>query len=431
METKETMSALGIFEATEESFDEAARKIASESSSKTNYLRISEDGTTTVRILPLAPYLDDQGAPILPMERKGYEYPVKDYLLQIEGEDDHGKRKTRYLSVISPKMIYKDLKFDLLDTYMEVAKATCTDKELIDKITGNSYGGGLKYSNQRAMYVYNVDKMTDGMQVLMLSYSQYRDLEDLKMNLWKENNEDGKKHACPISSIGEALPVQIIRKTENRKTSYSFMVGRKARVMPMDEPQVKALLNAPRLPEVLYKYTRYHMEATIEFLKQYDEKNSLNIMNSSEMKEAISVIKACLPADDNSHFTFNKNQTESAEVTLDDLWNQYDALTEAGKNDKSDEGADLRASIRDYVENNDLDIRITRSMTNEDALNAIAELVNPSETEEEKPAKKDKAEEQKSDKEPEQKEDTADDDEQWKDEKDDDEEEARPRPRRR
>lgn len=446
METAEkATSALDILSASEESFNEASQKVASESSSKTNYLRITQDGTTTVRILPLAPYIGEDGKPILPMERKGYEYPVRDIVLKINVKNKDGKKVTQYVNVVKPSMVFNDLKADLFETYAKVVSETCSDKKIVDKVNGNSFGGGLKYSSQRAMYVYNVDNLADGIQVLNLSYSQYRDLEDLKMKLWKENREDGEEHLCPVSSIHEALPIQIERKTENKKTSYAFSVSRKAKPMPLTEEQVSSLIGLPRLPEVLYKYSQYHLEASIEFLKQYDEENGLNVMKSDEIKEVITVIKACLPADDNSHFKLNKDDNDSASnggatVTLDDLWNEFDSIANAGKDDKSEEGAALRGKIREFIEENDIDIHITRKMTNEEALNEISDILDgdsdKGEKDEKKPAEKKETPAEKR----EEPVDASDDDEKSDDEEDaqdeegdDDEEEevVRHRPQRR
>lgn len=75
-ETKQ-MSALDIFKKSQETLDDARKKSLEESGNKTKYFRLSQDGTFNVRILPLAPVIDKDGNPIFPMDRVGYEYPVK------------------------------------------------------------------------------------------------------------------------------------------------------------------------------------------------------------------------------------------------------------------------------------------------------------------------------------------------------------------
>ena len=47
-----------------------------------------------------------------------------------------------------------------------------------------------------------------------------------------------------------------------------------------------------------------------------------------------------------------------------------------GLDDKSDEGRSLRVSIKEYIEENDLDVAITRSKTNKDLLDEIENALN-------------------------------------------------------
>ena len=60
-EQENMMSALDIFAASQETFEEAKKKSSDESRKRANYLRFSQDGTYAVRILPLAPVIDKDG----------------------------------------------------------------------------------------------------------------------------------------------------------------------------------------------------------------------------------------------------------------------------------------------------------------------------------------------------------------------------------
>ena len=98
------------------------------------------------------------------------------------------------------------------------------DEKLIDKIKKSGFEGGLKWDSQRLMYIYNLKKKEDGIQLFSMSYPQYKELEDAKLEIWKRVTENGEKVGCPISSPADAFPVQIKRKTENRKTKYTISV---------------------------------------------------------------------------------------------------------------------------------------------------------------------------------------------------------------
>lgn len=388
-EELEKMSLIDIFSQGQETLDEAKKKNQTESSARAKYLRLSKDGIYNVRILPLAPVIDADGK-VLPLERKGYEYPVKEYLCKINtGKiDKKGKEVFQFVNICNASLVYKNLPNDLLDLYVQLAcEMYADDEDLCKKIKSSSYNGGLKYDAKRCMYVIDVDKRGDGLQILQLSFAQYKELENRKLKLWSKLTKRGSV-PCPISSPHNAYPIEIERKNENGKTSYEFNIDQASGVDVLEDSELQALLDAPRLPEVLYKYTRYHLEATTVFLKQMDERYGIEVMKSKAIAECIDQIKLCLPADDQSHFTIKDNDNADGAVsatTLDDLYKIYDTLEEAGKTDRSDEGADLRAQIREFIEANDLAVKVARSKSNIDLLQEIEDVMGEGEEDSEKP----------------------------------------------
>lgn len=376
------MSALAIFASTQETFEEAKKKSKEESGNRVDYFRFKNDGTRDLRILPLAPVIDADGN-VLPMDRKGYEYPLRTFMLKIAGATDKkGKQKITYVSVCNAKHAFQDrLQADLIDTYVSRAcELNSDDEALCKKLRDNSYNGGLRWDYKRCMYAFDNDAPAEGIKILQLSYAQYKDLEERKLNTWAQLNKNGRNVPCPISSIESAYPVEITRKTENGKSSYSFNIGILKGPLSLNEEECQKLLDMPRLPEVLYRYTRFHLEATIAYLNQVDEKYGIEVMRDEEVQNCIEQIKCLLPADDQSHFTMdnkgsgNGSEEKSADITIDSLWDLYDHIENEGLGDKSEEGQELRANIKEYIENNDLDIRISHTKSNLDLLEAIEDI---------------------------------------------------------
>lgn len=379
MEQEKARSLFDVFAASQETFEEAKKKSNDESRKGASYFRLSQDGTYNIRILPLAPVMDKDGN-FLELERKGYEYPIRSLMLKIEDPNKLVKSKPAitYVTICNAKYVFPDIPADLVDTYLKIACEKYADEEkLVKKLRGSSFEGGLKWDSRRCMYVIDLDKVSDGIQLLQLSYSQYKDLEERKLNLWGKLNKKGNV-PCPISSIDQAYPVEITRKTENKKATYSFNIDAVSGVSPLEESTLQNLLDMPRIPEQVYRYSRYHLEATIAYLQQLDEKFDIDVMSDPAITECIDQIKTLLPADDQSHFTLGgKNDDKSdGTVTIDGLWDRYDALAEAGLDDHTEEGQELRADIKDFIQENQLDTKITRKMTNEDILKAVEEDLN-------------------------------------------------------
>lgn len=371
-----------MFAQTQLTYAEAEEKAKQEAGSpRVERFRIGEDGEYSIRILPLAPNFDESGN-ILPMERKGYEYPVHQFFLGIKVPAKKGS-KTKKLSIPVIRTTDKEVGFsvDLIETYLKIAKEMyADDEELIKLISGTAYSGGLRWNYQHAIMVLDVSsdkERAKGPQLWQCSHSQYKDIDASKMRLWKELREDGEQETCPISGFTDAYPVKIIRGNNNGKTEYTVEIGRKT--LGIKEEEAEKLLELPRIPEQIYRYTRYQFEATLVFLQQYDEEHEMEVCKEPDFIEAVEKLKGELSAEDNSHFDLtgaSSKDNGKEEVTIDSLWAEYDIIVDQDLNEKSDEYQDLRERIRQFIEDNGLDVRISRSKNNQQLLEEIDEVLD-------------------------------------------------------
>lgn len=377
-------SLFDVFAQSQETFEDAQEKSAKESQKRTEYLRFAKDGVYPVRILPLAPVMNAEGE-LLPMDRKGYEYPIRELVLNINiGKDKNGKEKQTYVSVCNAKYVFGDkIDNDLIDLYASVfCDLYASDQKACEKIKGGSFEGGLKYNSNRCMYVLDLNNRAEGVKIMSLSYAQYKTLEEKKLQLWKKLKEKNSATACPISSLTDAYAVEITRSTENRKTKYDFNIDVVSDKVAIEEAELRQLFEMPRLPETLYRYSRFHLEATIAFLNQYDEKMGTKVMQDQRIVDCIDQIKLQLPADDMSHFTASAVDGESGTggsnsgITIDTLYERYDQISAEGQDDRSEAGKELRQMICDFIEDNDLDIHVSRRRTNIQLLDEIDELLS-------------------------------------------------------
>lgn len=101
----------------------------------------------------------------------------------------------------------------------------------------------------------------------------------------------------------------------------------------------------------------------------------MEVCKESDFIEAVEKLKGEMPADDTSHFDLasaGSNKTgETAEVTIDSLWTEYDRIVDEGLSERSDEYQELREKIRQFAEDNELDVRLARSKNNQQLLDEI------------------------------------------------------------
>lgn len=389
LERESMVSVEDLFLASQETYAQAQQRAQEENKAfaRTEFFRMDKLGVYRLRVMPIAPTADGV------LARPGYEYPVHQLLLELEKPSAGGKPS--YLYVTVPRATDAGYPLDLIDIYRKAAVADAKsqgDDKLAEKIGGGSFGGGLKFSYGHALYVLDLDERAKGLQLLTLSHSQFKDLDERKFKLWQKKLSKNPAYPCPVSSIRDAYPVEIEKKKNGGKTEYLVGIDNESDADILSKEELAALMSAPRIPDIIYRYSRYQAEATVEYLKQCDVRYGMSVMESDEMKEAVETLMAALPKEDTSSFSFDKRTKDNKEnpaagsATLDDLFDRFESLQAEGLGDRTEQGQELRGLIRAYIEQEGLQIRVTRSTSNKDLLEMIEEAMQgPVPAEEEEP----------------------------------------------
>ena len=108
---------MSLFSAAQESYQEAQIRTAEENKgfSKTEFFKLDKLGTYRLRILPAIPSADGS------VDRKSYECPVHQMLLEIEKPSSSGKAQSVYVNAV--RATDADSPIDIIDTYRKAAVA--------------------------------------------------------------------------------------------------------------------------------------------------------------------------------------------------------------------------------------------------------------------------------------------------------------------
>jgi hypothetical protein len=306
----------------------------------------------------------------------------------MELEKPADSTKTEYMYVNVPRATDAGYSLDLIDAYRKLAVEEAksrNDEKLAEKIGGASFGGGLKFNYGHALYVFDLNDREKGIQLLTLSHSQFKDLDDKKFAIWQRELAKNSYAVCPVSSVYNAYPIEIEKRRNGERTEYIISIDSNSENDALSLKELDLLLAAPRIPEVIFRYSRYQLEATIEFLKQCDRKYGMKLFETEEIQSAIEKLRSELPQSDRSAFSFEKRTKDAKEnaadstVSLDDLFNRFEELNKQGLGDKTEEGQELRALIRSFIEQERLPVHITRSTSNEEILTLIEKTVHEQE----------------------------------------------------
>jgi hypothetical protein len=174
------MSVEDLFPGAQESYAEARQRALEENRSfaKTEYFRMDKFGVYRLHILPIAPNTDGTA------DRKSYEYPVHQMLMELEKPSTGGRPSFMYVTV--HRETDAGYSVDLIDTYRKAAVIVATDmgdEKPAEKIGGGSFGGGLKYNYGHALYMFDMNERSKGLQLPTLSHSQFKDLDERKFKL--------------------------------------------------------------------------------------------------------------------------------------------------------------------------------------------------------------------------------------------------------
>lgn len=357
---------------------------------KIDRFRTPDEGEYFVRVLPLAPVMDASGKPTMPMNRTGFEFQLFSMFLDIDQPaDKKGKVKQLHIPVIRTTQSGVGMSTDLLEEYVRIAKDMYSDDdEVIDLISGSESRHRIRFSNQHVMYVMDMtDGTPKGPMLWTVSHNNYRDIDTERRSVWVKEVGKADKNGlpapeCPLCGVRNAWPLTVTRTgTKFNDTKYAFKIDRGEDQVPLEESWMEKLVDLPRIPDEIYRYTRYQFEATLEFLRQYDEKHELAVCQDDEFKEVVEKIKGELSPDDNSHFTLsgkadNKSDNNGSNtITLESLNEQYDYILDNDLGKDSDEYEELQGDIQQFIEDHKLDVIVKRSKKISDILDEIEQAM--------------------------------------------------------
>ena len=365
-----------MFLGIQESYEAAQQRAQEENRAfaRTELLRMDNLGVYRLRVLPLAPNADGTAS------RPGYEFPVHQLLLELEKPTTGNKAQKMYVTVT--RATDAGYSVDPIETYRRLAVAQAKeqgDDKLAEKIDGGSFGGGLKYSYGHCLYIFDLNERGKGIQMMTLSHAQFKDLDERKFKLWQKKLQKNPAYPCPLSSVRDAYPVEIEKRKNGSKTEYVISIDNESDPVSLTREELTALMGAPRIPDIIYRYTRYHLGATVEFLKQCDALYGMSLMETDDMKAVIDTLEGELPKEDTSAFSFDRRTKDSREngqngsgrISYDDLSDRYEELRSQSLSDRTEEGQELRSLIRAFIEQEGLSVHVTRSTSNGERLDMI------------------------------------------------------------
>lgn len=325
-------------------------EISSGGFKKRDYVEIKE-GVNKFRFLPSHPESDKDN-------RYAQEKWVS-WLPYYKKDEEGNVTKTLGNRPFLNARVHAKQKLDIVEQFISTAaqvisSSSLSTKEKKTKLDGLSdFQKGIKPQGKFVAYALKLDssaKNVESKGLIELSYGIKKKLDAISLAEYEEDPSG----ADIISCIDEGVVITIkYDKSKPNNEKYSVNQGRKA--LPIDEEQLEWFSEEDSLTEILHNsvvYNKGTFERAMESLKVYDKLNELDVFDSEEFQSAAKSIKAVLP---------------DAPVRDDEGEDEEDS-----SDFKSKKLGDMsRAELKEFIDEEDLDIRVLKKTEIETVLEMI------------------------------------------------------------
>ena len=364
------------------------------------YLNLEDGKTIKIRIFPAHPGGDD------------FYIPVKRYWLSFTTEDGETKR-----GYVLDSRTHGGTKMDVVDEYVKYAKRKIgDDADKLEALVGT--GPKANSLNPSYSWMCYAAKISGDEPLRAKLWEFKKTVRDLLNKLAMSEDDDEVIEVDPFTDPDEGLPISVTyNKNPNRKKGeqyYDVVFPKKVTARPLTDEEIEYFMGLKPLTEIISRYGMRDFERALEGLQNFDEDNEIGLFDDDEWLEHLEEIKAQYDADEDedepkgkkSHKGGKKdskrvakkveeeddndddeeeedekpakksNKSSKKESEQEEEYDEEDDEEEDEEKEDGDEFDDMdRDALKKYVKKNGLDIKIKKSMEDDELRDAIREAL--------------------------------------------------------
>ena len=387
------------------------------------YLNLEDGKTLKIRIFPAHPGVED------------FYIPKKCYWLTVAGRDGDPRRTT----VLDSK-VHGGTKWDLVEEYVKFAKKKwAKDADKLDALTGT--GQNQNSLNPSYTWLCYAAQVTADEELRAKLWEFKKMVRDAMNKLAFSEDEDEAIEVDPFTDPDEGLPILVkYMKNPNKKKGenyYEVSFPKKVSARPLTDEEIEYFMTLKPLTEVLPKYGMRDFEKALEGLQNFDEEHEMELFEDDAWLEHVEEIKAQYDGEEEEEDDKPSKKKTSKKVTKkvveeededegdddsddeeeeeekpkkksakapakkatkkveeeeeeeeeedDEEPEESDDEEEDDSDEAEDDGLDDmdRTELKKYIKENDLEVSVKKSMTDDDLREAIREAMGGDDSEEE------------------------------------------------
>ena len=349
--------------------DEDNAMVGAQSSAE--YLNLEDGKTIKIRIFPCHPGQED------------FYVARKCYWMSFVGDDGEQHRGT-----VLDSRVHGGTKYDVVEEYVKYAKKKVgNDADKLEALTGS--GPKSNSLNPQYSWLCYADKINGDDQLRAKLWEFKKMVRDAINKLAFSEDEDEVIEVDPFTDPDEGLPIMVTyRKNPNKKKGenfYEVSFPKKVSARPLTDEEIEYFMTLKPLSEVINRYGMRDFERALEGLQNFDTENEIDLFEDEDWLEHLEEIKAQYDAEEDSEDSKpakkstkkvvkkvaepedDEEEDEPVDNTEEDSDEEDDEEEESGDEfDKLD-----RSALKKYIVDNDLEISVKKSMSDDDLRNAI------------------------------------------------------------
>ena len=344
------------------------------------YLNLEDGKTVKIRIFPAHP------------GEENFYVAKKCYWLTIAGNDGDPRR----IQVLDSRL-HGGTKMDVVEEYTKYAKRFCKgDATKLDAITGQRDSLNPSYS-----WLCYADTVREDEQLRARLWEMRKMVRDALNRMAFSEDEEEAIEVDPYTDVDEGLPVLVTyRKNPNKKKGenfYEVSFPKKVKARPLTDEEIEYFMSLKPLSEVLGTYGLSDFERALEGLQNFDEEHEIGLFEDEDWLAHLEEIRAQYDDDGGDAEEEEEEKPKAKKTTakksapakkVEEPEEEEEDDEEEEEEDEKEEGDEFddmeRSELKKYIKDNDLDITVKKSMTDDDLRAAIrAASATAEETEEE------------------------------------------------
>lgn len=333
------------------------------------YLNLEDGKTVKIRIFPAHP------------DEENFYVAKKCYWLTIAGNDGDPRR----IQVLDSRL-HGGTKYDVVEEYVKYAKRFCKgDAAKIEAITGQRDSLNPSYS-----WLCYADTVREDEQLRARIWEMKKMVRDALNRMAFSEDEEEAIEVDPYTDVDEGLPVLVTyRKNPNKKKGenfYEVAFPKKVKARPLTDEEIEYFMSLKPLGEILGSYGLSDFERALEGLQNFDEEHEIGLFEDEDWLAHLEEIRAQYDDDGGeteeeeekpkSKKTTAKKSTPAKKVEEPDEEVEEDEEEDDEEEEEEESDGDEfdemeRSELKKYIKDNELDIAVKKSMSDDDLRAAI------------------------------------------------------------